>query len=323
MYQAVPLERPIGRSYVGLAVVRNKPANVLRTLADLCMQGEEVGRIIWGIGAQREQLLSYITAYLQDPDPAKQEMAAVLLKHFNGDLDLQSWLREYRIRQGQISSAPSCRSCKQTLLTGDSETRYRTMTTTLYNRKWFEMLDDSFLPVMQTISTDPDRRVRDEVAHLAGGRWIWGASKQDPNAIDLMLKLSADTDRDVRYHAVYYGLSVVRDKSEPVVRRLVQLALADPEINFYGRIVWGLKNSAQAGRPLFERILAAESQAATTDAQRATVRRLYKDVLGQEPPATWPSDQKPTGSPAGAATRGISGRVVDPNGRPVAGCRWV
>lgn len=67
MYHAVPLERHYA-VYSGLSVVKNKSPNLLHTLADICMQGEEVGRITWGLGAQREQLLPYITPYLQDAD---------------------------------------------------------------------------------------------------------------------------------------------------------------------------------------------------------------------------------------------------------------
>ncbi|MEN6575120.1 MAG: M56 family metallopeptidase [Phycisphaerales bacterium] len=304
MYHAAPLE-PHWAVYAGLAVVRNKPANLLRTLADLCMQGEDVGRIIWGIGDQREQLLSYITAYLQDKDPAKQEVAAALLKHVKGELDFDDWLRGYRVRQGQIKYGRQLAQFKETLLTGGSEARYEILNTIGHGRKWIEILNDSFLPVLQTVGADPDHRVRTQVANVAGYRWIWSAKQQDPNAIELMLRLSSDTDRDVRHNAVYYGLSVVRDKGEPVVRRLVDLVLADQEQDFYGRVVWGLKNSVQRSRQLVERVLISKLEDAETEPERAAVRRLYNDVLGQDAPAT----------------PGVSGRVVDPNSEPVAGAQ--
>ena len=53
MYHAVPLERHYAICS-GLSVVKNKSPNILYTLAAICMQGEEVGRITWGIGTQRE-----------------------------------------------------------------------------------------------------------------------------------------------------------------------------------------------------------------------------------------------------------------------------
>ena len=149
---------------------------------------------------------------------------------------------------------------KETLRTGDSEARYQALTKIGHNQKWVEILNDSFLPVLQTVSVDPDRRVRNEVASLAGYRWLWvtPAQPQDPSVIELMLQLSADSDRQVRYNAVYYGLSAVRDKSEPVVRRLIQLATTDPDTDLFGRIAWSLKHSLNTSRQLFERTWAGE-----------------------------------------------------------------
>jgi len=286
MYHAVPLERHYA-IYSGLSVVKNKSPNILYTLAAICMQGEEVGRITWGIGAQREQLLSYLTPYLHDKDPAKQEMAAALLKHFQGELDFESWLPGYRVRQGQIKFGPQLAQFKETLLSGGSEPRYQVLITIGHNQKWIEMLDESFVPVLQTVSTDPDPRVRNKVASAAGYRWLWVTTTQpqDPTVIELMLKLSADSDREVRYNAVYYGLSAVRDKSEPVVRRLIRMAVTDQQSELPGRIAWSLKNSVHVNRQLIEQSLAAEWESVKTDAEQAAIRRLYKDVLGQEPPA--------------------------------------
>ena len=127
--------------------------------------------------------------------------------------------------------------------------------------------------------------VLNRMMSLEGGHWVWSAKEQHPEAIALMLKLTRDEDREVRYNAVYYGLSVVRDKTEPIVRRLVELALADQENNFYGRIVWGLKGPMRTTPEVFEKTLAAELERAGTDAQRTTlIRKLYKDVLDRSMP---------------------------------------
>jgi len=165
--------------------------------------------------------------------------------------------------------------------------RRETLSTIRQSSKWVEILDDSFVPVLQSVAADPDPQVRREVAGLAGYRWLWvpPAVPQDPNVIALMLQLSADSDREVRYNAVYYGLSVVRGKSEPVVRRLIRLAATDADNDLFGRTVWGLKSGVDTTPPLFTRAWAAQWQNAGTDDEKAALRRLYREVLGREPPA--------------------------------------
>jgi len=301
LYHAVPLERHYA-VYFGLSVVRNKTPNVLRTLADICMEGQEVGRITWGLGDQREALLVHITPHLQDSDPARRQIAEVLAKHFKGELDFEQWQRDKQLEEAKAKFSVELPRFRETLLTGGSGARYEVLSTIQRNRL-AEILEDSFVPALRAAGGDSDPKVRNEVARIAGHRWVWSARQQDPNVIELMLKLSSDSNREVRYNAVYYGLSVVRDKSESVIQRLVSLALADQEQNFYRRIVWGLKGPMRADRQLVERVLTRELEDAGTDAKRAAVHRLFKDVLGEDAPPH----------------RELSGRVVDPNGAPVGG----
>ncbi len=283
MYHAVPMQRHYA-VYFGLSVVRNKTPNILRTLAEICMQSEEVGRITWGLGDQRNEIVPYIERYADDDDPQKREIASVLLQHFAGTLDFEQWKEERRIERVRTEFGERLPRFRETLLTGASSARREVMETILRHRLG-PLLDDSFLPAMKAAADDSDRKVRNEIARTTGGRWIWGAKEQHPEAIALMLKLARDEDREVRYNAVYYGLSVVRNKTEPVVRRLVELALADEENNFYGRITWGLKGSVRNGSEVFREVLAAESDRAGEDSVRlARIHKLRKDVLDEDAP---------------------------------------
>ena len=286
MYHAVAMERHYA-IYFGLSVVKDKTPNILRTLAEICMQREDVGRITWGVGAQRDELVAFIKPYLDDSDPQKRETASVLVQHFEGKLDFDRHREEKRLEQAKVEFADQLPQFKQILLTGDSRAR-REILTTIQRERLAALLDDSFIPAFQACGADPDRKVRNEVARTAGGRWVWGAQEQDPDAIALMLELASDKVRDVRYNAVYYGLSVVRDKTEPVIRRLVELALSDHENNLYGRIVWGLKGPMRASPGPFEKILAEYLEASeSNDHLAASVYLLYHDVLQKEPPAEW------------------------------------
>ena len=62
---------------------------------------------------------------------------------------------------------------------------------------------------------------------MAGYRWVWNAEEQHPKVIELMLALSRDEDRETRNQALYFGLSTVRNKSEKVIRRLVEKAIEE------------------------------------------------------------------------------------------------
>lgn len=286
MYHAVAIERHYA-VYFGLSVMKHKTPNVLRTLADLCVRGEEVGRITWGLGAQRQEIIPYIEPYLKDADEQTREIAAVLVQHFKGELDFDKWQAQKRLEHTKAQFSDQAPQIKEKLLTGDSQARRETMAL-IQRNQLTGLFDDSFLPAMAACATDPDRKVRNEAARMIGGAWIWRPGEQDPNAVALMLKLASDEDREVRYNAVYFGLSVVRDKTEPIIHRLVELALADHENNLYGRIVWGLKGPMRANPEPLKAVLAEYVERAKADAHlAASLDALYRDVLDSAPPKDW------------------------------------
>ena len=95
---------------------------------------------------------------------------------------------------------------------------------------------------MKNAREDKDEKTRKMVAIDVGEEWVWRQDVQKPKAIELLLRLARDDAREVRYAAVYYGLSTVRNKDGKVVRRLLEIAFKDREPNLYGRIVWGLRD---------------------------------------------------------------------------------
>jgi len=83
-------------------------------------------------------------------------------------------------------------------------------------------------------------------------------------------------------------LSTVRNASEPVVRRLIEMTMTDHERDFYGRIVWGLKGPLQASPKLVTKTLAERLDRAKSEPYvAASIYALYRDVLEKEPPDEW------------------------------------
>jgi len=286
MYHAVPMERHYA-IYFGLSVMTHKTPNVLRTLAEICMQGEDVGRITWGLGRQRQDIIPYIEPHLKDTDAQKREIASVLIRHFKGEVDFDQWQENKRQEAAQAQFGDRLPEFKETLLNGDSRTR-RGVIDLINRNRLTPLLDDSFLPAMAAAATDEDRKVRNDVGRITGGRWVWGTEEQNADAIALMLTLASDPDREVRYNAVYYGLSVVREKSDDVIQRLIEMALVDHENNLYGRIVWGLKGPMRADPEPFKAALSEYVEPAKSNKTlAAAVDTLYRDVLETAPPAEW------------------------------------
>ena len=286
MYHAVTMERHYA-VYFGLSVVRPKTPNILRTLADICMQGEDVGRITWGVGSQRDELVSHIEPYMEHEDAEKRETASLLLKHFRGELDFAQVKGQEALAKKRAEFGDQLPELRQQLLTSDSESRLAALKLT-QRHGLSALMDDSFLKAMSACAQDPDHRVRREVARIAGGRWIWGNKEQPLEAIRLMLQLSGDEDRDIRYQAVYFGLSTVREKTEDVLRRLTEIALSDHESNMYGRIVWGLRTSVRTDSKLLEQVLEQHLGKSESDSRRmAAIYFLHKDLFKTAPPRSW------------------------------------
>jgi beta-lactamase regulating signal transducer with metallopeptidase domain/nitrous oxidase accessory protein NosD len=286
MYHAVPWERHYA-VYFGLSVVKEKSPNILRTLAEICLQGEEVGRITWGIGDQREPLLMYIRPHVQDTDPARREVAETLVRHFAGEVDFEKWKQQRELERKKVQFADQMPRLQQQLLTGDSGSRLKVFDTIQRNGIG-ALMDDAFLDAMEACAKDPDREVRNQVARIAGGRWVWGSQEQSPRAIALMCVLAADEDREVRYNAVYFGLSVVRQKDRPIVEQLVEMALKDHEPNLYGRIVWGLRGLKADQQGLLRQVLADRpGRMSLSQHDKASLHFLYKAILEIAPPIDW------------------------------------
>src|SRR6185436_5457575 len=167
---------------------------------------------------------------------------------------------------------------KKALLEGNSTKRAETIRF-IETERLALIMDESFVEAFAACSRDDSARVRQSVARIAGFQWVWNAKEQNPQAIDLMLRLSQDDERSVRYDAVYYGLSTVRSKNEAVMRRLVEMAFQDREPNLYRRIGWGLKGQQESVARLLDTYLSGNDTKAQTAA-----REVYHDLTGRAVP---------------------------------------
>jgi len=72
-------------------------------------------------------------------------------------------------------------------------------------------VDETFLPGCKACSNDPATPVRSVVAHLLGSYFVEGKETPNPEAVELLVKLAKDKSADVRYSAVYHGITQIQD----------------------------------------------------------------------------------------------------------------
>lgn len=149
----------------------------------------------------------------------------------------------------QQQSAPEIPSNQQLLagLAGDSAARLKSLR---YSGWKLWEAPDKFYPAVTACIADSDPVVRRAVVTQIGQFMVWNPgenNQQSAEAIEFLLEHSHDDDPRTRYNCVYYGLSTVREKSDAVIDRLLELMVGpqDPHHNsLSGRVKWGLQSTA-------------------------------------------------------------------------------
>lgn len=236
--------------YFGLSTVRPMTQSILRTLADVAMNSEDpntLSRIAWGASSHKTDIINYLKPHLESTDSKRREHADDLRKIFAGELKAFAWADARARIAAQNRYGHRLEEIRQTLLTGDSKARREAFDLIERNRINL-IMDETFIPAFAASATDPDSDVRRSATIITGSTWIWHSGKQSPAAIDLMMRLSRDNDRDVRYNALYYGLSTIRARSDAVIERMLELLFLDgmDHGSVRGRITWGLRDQKPA-----------------------------------------------------------------------------
>lgn len=136
-------------------------------------------------------------------------------------------------------------------------------------------VDESFLPGFTVCAEDSALPVRSISAQLLGKHFVQGKANPNPEAVELLIKLSEDDSPDVRYKAVYHGLTQISDKSDEMLTRLIDIATTDRTQSLYDRIA----ESLQADH---ERVAAILDQK-LMDGSDVALYEIYEDLTGKAP----------------------------------------
>jgi len=137
-------------------------------------------------------------------------------------------------------------------------------------------VNESCLPGFKACSDDLAIPVRSVTAHLLGEHFVAGEETPNPEAVELLIKLAKDKSPDVRYSAVYHGITQIQNKSDEIVELLIDVASTNREQGLYERIVQSLeKNKEQVVQILDKRL---------AEGDNITIYEIYKDLTGKQPP---------------------------------------
>lgn len=136
-------------------------------------------------------------------------------------------------------------------------------------------VDESFLPGFTVCSDDTAIPVRSVTARLLGQHFVQGKEPPNPEAVALLIKLAQDEVSDVRYNAVYHGLTQIKTKSPEIVELLIGIASANREKGLYERIIESLKNDHEQVIQILDKKLA--------DGDNIAIYEIYEDLAGEKP----------------------------------------
>ncbi|MBN1256513.1 MAG: HEAT repeat domain-containing protein [Planctomycetes bacterium] len=268
--------------YSSLSTANPKSPKVLQRLAEIAMEYNQMGRIIWGVKSSRQEtdFEDCLNPYLEGENPEMRERAGIVLKGLHGEIDPgkweQEWKKQQRYERTRNEFGDKLPELKEKLANGTSSERLVALRYMRQNSLSISF-DPEFIHVFTKCSEDENPQIRAATARILGGQFIWGKSPQPPEAIATILRLSKDENLNVRSQCVYYGLSTVQDKSEEVVKRLLEIALSDKENNIYNRACWGLQRNEIAKQLLTQYNLTGEYD-------NNSVRQVYRHIFQEELP---------------------------------------
>ncbi len=174
-------------------------------------------------------------------------------------------------------AAPKTISIQEMLVIGHSSMKLHSLAM-ITQGKAQGGVDESFLPGFNVCSEDSAVPVRSVTARLLGQHFVEGKKTPNPEAMVLLIKLAKDESSDVRYSAVYHGLTQVQNKSPEIVELLIDVAATDREQRLYGRISQSLENDREEAA----RILDGKLQTGNSIA----IYEIYEDLAGKKPADT-------------------------------------
>jgi hypothetical protein len=152
-------------------------------------------------------------------------------------------------------------------------------------------VDESFLPGLTACATDKIMLLRSVAAHIIGKEFIVGKENPNPKALALLKTLAKDPSSDVRFNAVYYGLTKMKKMPDDVIDLLIDVAAENRAVNIYTAVVSTL--TKKEIQPRTKKIL--DQKIAKNNS--IELFEIYEDLTGVNPPNTEKYLNQPSSRP--------------------------
>ena len=137
-------------------------------------------------------------------------------------------------------------------------------------------VDESYLPGLKACSEENMPPLRSFAARLLGQHFIQGQEPPDKAALEILMTLSRDESSDVRFSAVFYGLTQVKHKSPELIDQLIDISAKEPNLALQDRITTSLTNDqSQVTRFLNEKLKGDHA---------LIYYEIYEAFTGKQPP---------------------------------------
>jgi len=183
-------------------------------------------------------------------------------------------LAENPVPQTNAPAAPKTISIQEMLVIGNSGMRLHSLAMITQGKVKGD-IDERFLPGFKACAEDPATPVRSVASRIMGQNLVAGVEEPNPEVVELLMKLAQDESTDVRYNAVYHGLSQVKDKSDEIIALLIDVAATNREQGLYERIIQSLENNREQVIRILDKKLTDENSVATYE--------IYEDMTGKIP----------------------------------------
>lgn len=220
--------------YYGLSRLERKPPALLRRMVEIAMRSDDwinvVGHTAWATEKDRDATLVFLGPYLTSTQPAVRAHAEAVKRIYTGEITAQAYWKQVHTERATAEFGRQMDTLRQRFKEGDSQAR-RELLATIQQHALGLIMDEGWIDAYAAAAADPDSRVRRDVAAQIGAQWFWERKPSDPinqRALDLLLKMSRDADRDVRHNVRYFGLDRMPE-NKPVQTRLREMEKEDVE----------------------------------------------------------------------------------------------
>lgn len=164
-------------------------------------------------------------------------------------------------------------SIQEMLATGPSQLKMHSLA--MLSQGHEGRIDESYLLGFTVCSKDPSSPIRSITAKLLGEHFVKDQKAPNPDALNLLMELAHDESSDVRFNAVYYGISQIKIKTNETLAFLVGFAANNREHGMIDRIAESLSDDPDKVVKILDQQLA--------ESDNVAIFEIYEDLTGVAP----------------------------------------